>query len=100
MLTHERRHLINSLQRAIDHCAEIGDMISVSLEAAQEILSEMKKRDPTPPIVKTNENGCHFFYCPTCNKEIDFGYLINIRLPSYCEDCGQAIKPIKKGDQK
>lgn len=94
MLTHERRRLINSLEGYVASFTRNNGPIEISARAAQDILYELKKRNPVRPYV----HG-HRFYCPSCHERLNEIPSVGIMIPSYCVYCGQSIAQILQEDE-
>ena len=75
----------------------IGTAYFIAIQAAElrERLRTYEEKDtPVFPKKRINNRGFQYYYCGKCGHQLPAGY------PKRCDNCGQAVKHGKVGDQE
>ncbi len=75
----------------------IGTAYFIAIQAAElreRVRKYEEKEDPVSPRTRTNKNGFKYWYCGKCGHQLPAGW------PKRCDNCGQAVKHGKVGDQQ
>lgn len=75
----------------------IGTAYFIAIQAAElreQVRMYERKDTPVFPKKRINKNGFQYLYCGKCSHQLPAGY------PKRCDNCGQAVKYGKDGDQE